>query len=91
MSFNNFVHNYNSKTKVTSKIKFQNILSSLSLSDLGTFLCDSPIESDAVIKNLNLTKGTLCVAYINLKYSDAYGCSPPQKLSKSFIKPNSNY
>ena len=44
MSFNDFVHKYNLKNKATSNIKTPQVLSSLSLSDVGIYLRDVPFQ-----------------------------------------------
>ena len=89
MTINDFVHKYNLKNKATSNIKIQQVLSSLSLNDVGIYLRDGPFESDIGIVNLHPSKGTHWVCYINENYFDSYGCSPPKKLSKFVIKRNS--
>ena len=88
MTFNDFIKKHNLKNKATSNIKIQNILSSLSLNDVGIYLRDGPFESDIGIVNLHPSKGTHWVCYINENYFDSYGCSPPKKLSKFIIKRN---
>ena len=81
-----FVRKHNLKNKATSNIKTQQILSSLGLSDVGTYLGDGLFQSDIGTVNLYPSKGTHWVCYINEKYFDSYGCSPPKKLSKFIIK-----
>ena len=88
MAFNNFVHKHNLKSKATSNIKVQQVLSSLSLDDVGIYLGDGPFMSDIGIVNLHPSKGTLCVRYINENYFDSYGYVCPKKLSKFIIKRN---
>ena len=88
MTFNDFIKKHNLKNKATSNIKIQNILSSLSLNDVGIYLRDGPFSSDIGIVNLHSSKGTHWVCYINENYFDSYGCSPPKKLSKFIIKRN---
>ena len=46
MSFNGFVHKYNSKNKTTTNIKTQKILSSLPLSVVKLYLRDRPFPID---------------------------------------------
>ena len=65
MSFNDFVHKNNLKNKATSNIKIQQILSSLSLDDIGIYLRDGPFKSDIKIVNLHPSKGTHWACYIN--------------------------
>ena len=88
MSFNEFLKIFNLKNKATSNIKIQQVLSSLSLNDVGIYLRDGPFESDIGVVNLHPSKGTHWVCYINGKYFDSYGCVCPKKLSKFIIKRN---
>ena len=84
--FNDFVKKIDLKNKATSNIKIQQVLSSLSLNDVGIYLRDGPFSSDIGIVNLHPSKGTHWVVYLSEKYFDSYGCAPPQKLSKFIIK-----
>ena len=86
MTFNDFIKKHNLKNKATSNIKIQNILSSLSLNDVGIYLRDGPFNSDIGIVNLQPSKGTHWVCYINENYFDSYDCVCPKKLSKFIIK-----
>ena len=88
MSFNDFIKKHNLKNNATSNIKIQQVLSSLSLKDIGIYLRDGPFESDIGIVNLHPSKGTHWVCYINENYFDSYGCVSPKKLSKFIIKRN---
>ena len=88
MTFNEFIKKFNLKNKPTSNIKIQQVLSSLSLNDVGIYLRDGPCELDIGIVNLHPSKGTHWVCYINENYFDSYGCSPPKKFSKFIIKRN---
>ena len=88
MLFNDFVKKYKLKNKVTSNIKIQQVLSSLSLNDVRSYLRDGPCESDIGIVNLHPSEGTHWVCYINENYFDSYGVVCPKKLSKFFIKRN---
>ena len=88
ITFNDFIKKFNLKNKATSNIKIQNIVSSLSLNDVGIYLRDRPFKSDIGIVNLHPSKGTHWVCYINENYFDSYGCVCPKKLSKFFIKGN---
>ena len=88
ITFNEFIKKFNLKNKATSNIKIQQVLSSLSLNDVGIFLRDGPFESDIGIVNLHPSKGRHWVTYINENYFDSYGCAPPKKLSKFIIKRN---
>ena len=70
LTFNDFIKKHNLKTKATSNIKIQQILSSLSLNDIGIYLRDGPFESDIGIVNLHTSKGTHWVLYIHGNYFD---------------------
>ena len=56
MTFNDFIKKYELKNKATSNIEKQNILSSLSLNDVGIYLRDGPFKSDIGIVNLHPSK-----------------------------------
>ena len=58
MSFNDFVHKHDLKTKATSNIKIQQVLSSMSLDDVGIYLKDGSFKSDIRIVNLRPSKGS---------------------------------
>ena len=73
-----FVDKYNLKNKATSNVKIYQLLSSLSLSDVGIYLRNGPFSSDIGLVNLHQTKKSHWVAYINGKYFDSYGCAPPK-------------
>ena len=88
MMFNDFIKKYNLKNKATSNIKIQNILSSLSLNDVGIYLRDGSFKSDIGIVSLHPSRGTHWVCYINENYFDSYGVVCPKKLSKIIIKRN---
>ena len=88
MVFNDFVKKYNLKNKATSNIKIQQVLSSLSLNDVGIYLRDGLFSSDIGFVNLHPSKGTHWVCYINEKYFGSYSCVCPKKLSKFIIKGN---
>ena len=88
ITFNDFIKKYKLKNEATSNIKIQQVLSSLSLNDVGIYLQDGPFESDIGIVNLHLSKGTHWVTYINESYFDSYGCVSPKKLSNFIIKRN---
>ena len=76
------------KNKATSKIKIQNVLTSIGLDNVGIFLRDGPFSSNTGIVNLHPSKGNHWVVYMTQNYFDSYGCSPPKKLSKFIIKRN---
>ena len=86
--FNEFIKKHNLKNKATSNIKIQQVLSSLSLNDVGIYLRDGPFKSDIGIVNLHPSKGSHWICFINENYFDSYGCAPPKKLSKFIIKRN---
>ena len=88
MSFGDFVHQYNLKCKATSNIETQQVLSSLSLNDLGIYLRDGPFSSDVGLVYLHPYKGTHWVCYINENYFESYGCVYPKKLSELIRKRN---
>ena len=58
MSFNDFLREHDLKNKATSNLKIQQVLSSLSLDDVGICLRDGPFSSDIGIINLHPSKGT---------------------------------
>ena len=86
MTLNDFVQNYNSKNKTTSKTKIQQVLSFLSLNAVDIYLRDGPFSSDIELFNLHFSKGTQWVCYKNKSYFDSYCCVHPKKLSKIIIK-----
>ena len=88
MSFNEFIKKFNLKNKATSNIKIKQVLSSLSLNDVGIYLRDGPFSSDIGIVNLHPSKGTHWVCFINGNHFDSYGSICPKKLSKFIIKRN---
>ena len=88
MTFNDFIKRYNLKNKATSNLRIQQILSSLSLNDVGIYLRDGPFKSDIGIVNLHPSKRTHWVCYINEIYFDSYGVVCPKKLGKFIIKRN---
>ena len=88
MKFNDFVKKFDLKNKATSNIKIQQVLNSIGLNNIGTYLRDGPFESDIGIVNLHPSKGTHWVCYINENYFDSYGVVCPKKVSKFIIKRN---
>ena len=88
MTFNDFIKKYKLKNEATSNIKIQEVLSSLSLNDVGIYLRDGPFESNIGIVNLHPSRGTHWVFYINEIYFDSCGIVCPKKLSKFIIKQN---
>ena len=57
------------------------MLGSIGLDKVGIDLRDGLFSSDNGIVNLNPTKGTHWVCYINENYFDSYGFVCPKKLS----------
>ena len=86
LTFNEFIKKHNLRNKATSNIKIQQVLSSLSLKDVGIYLRDGSFKSDIGFVNLHPSKGTHWVCYIYENYFDSYGITPPRKLSKFIIK-----
>ena len=88
MSFNDndFIHKHKLKSKATSNIKIQQVLSSLSLYDVGICIRDGPFKSDIGIVSLHPSKCSHWVCYTYENYFDSYGCVSPKKLSKFIIK-----
>ena len=87
-TFNDFIKKYNLRNKATSNIKIQQVLSSLSLNNVGVYLRGGPFGSDVDFVNLHPSKGTHWICYMNENYFESYGCAPPKKLSKFIIKRN---
>ena len=88
MSFNDFLSKYKLKKKVTSEIRFCQVLFSVGLKFVGIYLQAGPVSSDIGIVNVHPTKETHWVAYVNEKYFDSYGCLLPNKLAKFTLERN---
>ena len=88
MTFNDFVRKYDLKNRATSKRKIEQVLSSLSLNDVGIYLRDGQFKTDIGVINLHPSKGTHWTCYVNENYFDSYCCVCPKKLSKFIIKRN---
>ena len=88
LTFNNFIKKYKLKNKATSNVKIQQVLSSLSLNDVGIYLRDGPFKSDIGIVDLHPFRGSHWVCCNNENYFDSYSCVCPKKLSKFIIKRN---
>ena len=88
MTFKDFLNKYVLKIKARSNIKFYQVISSISLSDIRIYLGDVPFKFDMGIVNLHPFRGTHWVIYIHECYFDSYGFSPRQKLSKFIVKRN---
>ena len=86
MSFNEFIKKHKLKNKATSNIKVQQVLSFLSLNDVGIYLRDGPFKTDTGVVNLHPIKGTHWVCYINENYFDSYDCVCPEKTIKIYHK-----
>ena len=87
MPFNDFVHKNNLKNKATSNIEIYEVLKNIGLeTKVGIYLRDGPFSTDIGVVNLQPSKGTHWVCYINGSYFGSYGCVPPRKLSKFIIK-----
>ena len=86
ITFNDFVHEYNLKNKVTSNIKIHQVLDSIGLDEVEIYLRDGSFSSDIGIVNLHPSKGTHWVLYSHEGYFDSYGVTPPKILSKFIIK-----
>ena len=76
------------KNKATSNIKIQQVLDSIGLNNVGIYLRDGLFSTDIGIVNLQPSKGSHWVCYINENYFDSYGVVCPKKLSKPIIKRN---
>ena len=79
MTFNDIIKKHNLKNKATSNMKIQQVLSTLSLDDVGIYLRDGPFESNIGIVNLHPTKGTHWILFKNENFFDSYGCAPAEK------------
>ena len=86
MTFNGLNNKNKWKKKATSNIKIQQVLGSIGLHNVGTYLGYGQFSSDIGLVNLHPSKGTLGVSYIHEKYFDSYGCVCPKNLSKPFSK-----
>ena len=82
MPFNDFFHEYSLGYKATSNSKIQQILSSLSLTFVESYLENGPFTTDARIVTLHATKGTYWVANKNQNCFQSYGGLPTEKRSK---------
>ena len=76
------------RNTATSNLKIQQVLSSLSLNDVGIYLAHGSFSTDIGVVNLHPSKGTPRVCYINENCFDSYGCVSPKKLSKNIKKRN---
>ena len=67
-SFKDFINKYKLKNKATSNIESYQVLSSLSLHDVGIYLRDGLFKIDIRIVNLHPFEGTHWVLYIQECY-----------------------
>ena len=88
MTFIDFFQKYKTKHKATSNIKILQVLSSLSLKNVGIYLRDGPFDSDIGIVNLHPFQYTHWVLYIHECYFVSFGCVLPLFLSRVLIKRN---
>ena len=79
LTFNDFVRKHNLKNKATSNIKIQQVLDSIGLNKAAIFLRDGPFSSDIGIVDLQPSKGTHWVCYINQIYFDSFRCVCPEE------------
>ena len=87
-SFNDFIREWKLNNKATSNIKIQQILSSLSLSHVGTYLGDGTFSLTIGIVNLHPKRRLHRVAYLIENCFGIYGCGPPNKPARFIIKRN---
>ena len=78
MTFIDSLHKHKLKNKATSKIKTQEVLSSLSLNGVGIYLRDGSFEFDIGIVNLHPTKVTHWVLFFHECYFDSFGITEPK-------------
>ena len=89
MSFSDFAHKYNLKSKATSNLKLYEALKNTEIdSKVGIYLRDGLFSSVVGVVKLHPSKGTHWVCFTNENYFDSYGCSSPKKLSKIIKKRN---
>ena len=74
--------------KATSSITSDQVLSSLSLNDIGICFRDESFQTDIGIMHSRPIQGTHWVLYFDECYFDSYGITPPKKLSRFIIKRN---
>ena len=86
MLFNDFTKKYSLKIQATSNTEIQQVLSFLFLNDVRIYLRDGIFSSDITTVNLHPSKGKHLICYNKENFSDSYGCSLPNKLSKFSIK-----
>ena len=69
-------------------MKKQQVLSSLSLKDVGIYLRDGPSSTDVGIVDIHPSKCSHWVLYIDEIYFHSYGVVCPKKLAEFIIKRN---
>ena len=74
MKFNDFVHEYRCKRKTTSKLKIEQVLPSIRLSNVRIYLRDGPFKTDIGVVVLHPFEGTHRVLYVHECYHDPFGC-----------------
>ena len=80
ISFNDFIRKCKLEIRAASIIKNYQVLSSLSMNDIGIFLRDGSFKTDIGVVNLHASKGTHWVLYMNENYFDSYGSVCPKKI-----------
>ena len=79
LSFKEFVEKYRLKNEATSNVNIKEILDKLTIrvaSPTGIYMRDDKFTTDSGIVNLQPTKGTHWVMFVNEFYFDSYGCPP---------------
>ena len=89
-AFNDFVHKHGLKNKATSNIKIQNILTSLTVNDVGIYLEDGPFKIDIRVVYLHPFQGTHSVLYVHECYFVIYGLTTLNRLTKCIKKGNAH-
>ena len=83
LSFNDFVHKHELKSKATSNIKRYEVLKKIGLDlKVGMYLGEGHVSTNHGKVTLHPSRGTHWVCYIKGCYFDSYGCPPPKKLRK---------
>ena len=67
ISIIDFLQKYEIKNEATSKTKIYQVFPSIGLNNVGIYLRDELIKSDAGIVDLHPTKRTHCVLYIYIQ------------------------
>ena len=69
-------------------MEIDRVLFFIGFDNVGINPRNGPFSTVIGIVNLHPSEGTHWFCYINGNFHDSYGCSPPQELSKFFIKRN---